>query len=315
MSTVLVGVDGSERSVDAIALARDLAGDAAGRILLAAAVRYPAIALVGEAAVEAAGIPAEAEREAEQMLAGKLALLADVEAEVRGITRLFVSPPQLLQSLAEEEQADLVVVGSTHVGRAGRAFPGSTGERLLHGAPCPVAIAPTGYRDREDGSPQRIGVAYDGSDESRAALQAALMAALRFGAELQVIAVLDVMGFGAPALMGGPGYDRTRSDLEAGARERLDAVVAELPPTVHPTGRLLAGDPAEQLAEQSGALDLLFTGSRRYGPLRAVLLGGVTGRLMQHAACPVIVTPRGVDRPLAGLLSSPPTAPHTRRSP
>jgi hypothetical protein len=35
--------------------------------------------------------------------------------------------------------------GATHVGRAGRVLPGSTVERLLHGSPCPVAVAPKGY--------------------------------------------------------------------------------------------------------------------------------------------------------------------------
>ena len=43
--------------------------------------------------------------------------------------------------------AALIVVGSTHTGRAGRVLPGSTGERLLHGSPCAVAVVPTDYRD------------------------------------------------------------------------------------------------------------------------------------------------------------------------
>jgi nucleotide-binding universal stress UspA family protein len=76
-----------------------------------------------------------------------------------------------------------------------------------------------------------------------------------------------------------------------------------LPPGIHPTGSLLEGEPAQCLAEHSHALDLLLTGSRRYGPLRAVLLGGVSGRIIRHAACPVLITPRGVERPLSRLLA------------
>jgi hypothetical protein len=59
-------------------------------------------------------------------------------------------------------------------------------------------------------------------------------------------------------------------------------VVAELPAKIHPTGQLLAGDPAERLAAHSEALELIIAGSRRYGPLRAVLLGGVSGRLIRR---------------------------------
>ena len=52
------------------------------------------------------------------------------------------------------------------------------------------------------------------------------------------------------------------------------------------------GHPVKILAEQSEELDLLFVGSRGYGPLRAVIVGGVAGRLVREAACPVIVLPR-----------------------
>ena len=45
-------------------------------------------------------------------------------------------------------------------------------------------------------------------------------------------------------------------------------------------------------------------GSRGYGPLRAVLLGSVSGRLVREAACPVIVVPRGVEAPLEELFAA-----------
>jgi nucleotide-binding universal stress UspA family protein len=41
-------------------------------------------------------------------------------------------------------------------------------------------------------------------------------------------------------------------------------------------------------------LDLLVCGSRGYGQVRAVLLGGVSRRVITEAHCPVIVLPRGV---------------------
>ncbi len=41
------------------------------------------------------------------------------------------------------------------------------------------------------------------------------------------------------------------------------------------------------------AVDVLFCGSRGYGPARRVLLGGVSSRLVRQARSPVIVVPRG----------------------
>jgi nucleotide-binding universal stress UspA family protein len=43
-------------------------------------------------------------------------------------------------------------------------------------------------------------------------------------------------------------------------------------------------------------IDLLVCGSRGYGPVRRVLLGGVSSRLIRRAACPVVVVPRCADQ-------------------
>ena len=50
------------------------------------------------------------------------------------------------------------------------------------------------------------------------------------------------------------------------------------------------------LEQFSNDVDLLVCGSRGYGPLGSVLLGGVSRRLVHRAACPVIVVPRGTER-------------------
>jgi hypothetical protein len=45
-------------------------------------------------------------------------------------------------------------------------------------------------------------------------------------------------------------------------------------------------------------------GSRRYGPLRSVLMGGVSGPLVEHAHCPVLIVPRGVSESAPGTAMS-----------
>jgi hypothetical protein len=63
-------------------------------------------------------------------------------------------------------------------------------------------------------------------------------------------------------------------------------------------------DPADVLIRVSENLDLLICGSRGYGPLPAVLLGGVSRRLTAEARCSVIVLPRGVKASLDALMEA-----------
>src|SRR3954447_22685724 len=100
-------------------------------------------------------------------------------------------------------------------------------------------------------------------------------------------------------MVGNTGTAAVRRDLEAHFQTVLDDAVASLPADVPAEAVRLAGSPADALADYSEAIDLLVTGSRGYGPLHAVLAGGVAGRLVRLAQCPLIVVPRGVEFPLA----------------
>jgi nucleotide-binding universal stress UspA family protein len=55
--------------------------------------------------------------------------------------------------------------------------------------------------------------------------------------------------------------------------------------------RILAGDVDGTLAEID-EVDVLFCGSRGYGPARRVLLGGVSSKLLRRARRPIVVVPR-----------------------
>ena len=104
--------------------------------------------------------------------------------------------------------------------------------------------------------------------------------------------------------MGGAVYVTPQEELDQYVQDDLDAVIAGLPDDIKADSVRLAGDPADQLGERSESLDLMLAGSRGYGPLRSVLVGGVSGRLMHTVHCPVIIVPRGVQTPLAMLFPS-----------
>jgi len=79
------------------------------------------------------------------------------------------------------------VVGSTHRGSVGRVFPGSTAERLLVDAPCPIAIAPRGFAERARASIATIGVGMDDTRSGEAALEEARKLAAHLSATLEIL--------------------------------------------------------------------------------------------------------------------------------
>jgi nucleotide-binding universal stress UspA family protein len=297
VSTILIGVDASERSEDAIAFARRLADASGAHLVLANAYPY------SDSPSRASNATyREVLRDESLETVRAMRDLLEGFPENRSTIKITAnpSPAHALHTMADVEDAALLVLGSTHTGSAGRVLPGSTAERLIHGSPCAVAVVPTGYRKHVEPI-RRVGVAYNNSPEARAAVFAAAQLARGFDAELVVIGVADPRSYTAPALMGGPSWESTRNDLNRHVQESLDALIAELPTGVTATTKRLTGDPADLLPDYSAHVDVLVTGSRGYGPLRSVLAGGVSGRVLRSAHCPVIIVPRGVETGLGSL--------------
>jgi nucleotide-binding universal stress UspA family protein len=301
VSTIVIGVDASERSEDAIAFGRRLADAASATAIVACAFPYH----------DTPGKPAIDERRdalRDEALETAHAMCDRLGApEERTSVRVMAnpSPAHALHDLAEAERASLVVVGSTHRGGIGRVLPGSTAERLMHGAPCSLAVVPLGYREHADKPIRKIGVAYDGSTDAAAAVNAAVDLARAFDAEIEVVGVASADMYATPALMAAPSVVVLLDDIERHIKESIDEVVAKMPEGVKASGVVLrGGDAAQQIAERSSDYDILVCGSRGYGPLRSVLVGGVSGRLVRNSQCPVIVVPRGVEAPLQTLFDS-----------
>ena len=284
--TVIIGYDEPGRGDEALALAALLRDPRGGTLLLASAYPLAPAMMVGGFVV-----PEEIEAlrdETKAMLAAaRDTLPAKDRTRIRAVAS--ASPPRVLTELAEAEHADLVVVGSSHHGTIGRVLLGTTAERLLHGAPCAVAVAPRGYR----GGPIRhIGVAYDGSPEAEAALQAAEALALELRAALTVYCAVEPMPPSSAMIAAGTGAEWPSRTATDHARHLLWAVTDNAPEGLEPETLLLHGEPAPEIAARAhGVIDLLFTGSRGYGPLRRALLGSVSGALVRDAGCPVVVTP------------------------
>jgi len=285
MTKVLIAVDGSERSEDAVAFGRVLALAAAAPVILATADRSDPLRPGAHAH------DAFLREEANAKLVRLAAALDDVDAvELRPLVT-NTSAAQALQDLAEREGAGIIVVGSSHTGRLGRVLPGSTAERLLHGAPCPVAVVPLGYRTHATLAHPVVGCAYRSTEDGAAALGAAEELALALSGSLRVMQIIEplarIYDSGEMPLNFPEISASIYADTERGLMERA----ARLSSKLESEATLHSGKPVEVLIGLSETVDILVMGSRGYGAFKAVLLGGVSGQVIRSAACPVIVVP------------------------
>jgi nucleotide-binding universal stress UspA family protein len=265
---LVVGIDGFERSLDALALAARLA-DPGQQVLLIHVRRN-----------DRSSNPTALEEFLDPATAREMRVVSDS------------SPARGLQAIAEEIGASLIVVGSSHRSGIGRVFVGSVAETLLAGAPVPVAVAPHGYAGA-DNRLATVGCGFDGSPESEEALAWAAALARRRRARLQALAVHRRIAFGAISTTGAFGYGSANDALRDELEQRMLAALAALTGGSEADGRVLEGDAANELAAASVDLDLLVLGSRGYGSVRSALLGSVSRELVRSAACPVVVLPAG----------------------
>ena len=189
---ILVGVDGSERSVDALAFGRLLA-ERAGASLSVGCV-YGAAHAFGPLGSEAEACAAirDVSRRAAWPDEHRNRLMRD-------------SPAAGLRRLIGEEAAEIVVVGSSHRSGVGRVLPRERSTNYSTGLLAPSRWRRTDSPLQRDAGLRVTGVGFDGSDESRAALATAESLALTAGGAVRVFCVLPE---GAPHSLGANGLGR-----------------------------------------------------------------------------------------------------------
>jgi nucleotide-binding universal stress UspA family protein len=272
---VLVGVDGRPNGRDAIALA-SLLTDPDGKLTLAhvhSGDLRPSHAI-------APGLVRE-EREASHKLLEAERAAADVKADL--VSVVSMSPGRGLHEQAEEQNADVIVVGSCSHGAFGRAMLGDDTRDALNGAPCAVAVAARGYADHPT-SIAKVGVAYNASPESKAALTIAQELAAPTSATVHALEVVSIPTYAYTGLMTPPIGESIEVMIQE-ANGRME----ELPGV---EGRAVYGLAGEELAAFGDQVDILVVGSRGYGPVKRLVLGSTADYLERHARCSLLVLPR-----------------------
>ncbi|MFE8991414.1 universal stress protein [Streptomyces collinus] len=293
---VVVGVDGSASSLDAVGAASH-----------EAAIRGAELRLVHAFGRSSSHLPAggppwnPAGSGVRELLDGTLAAAerrARAVAPQVGISRdVTVGEPLVVLEIASRT-ASLVVVGSRGLGAFSSLLLGSTSGHLAAHGRCPVLVV----RGRQNRSGPVL-LAVDDSPASEEAVRFAFTEASLRGADL---AALHVCRTGSADVYDGPAdppfvtYDETH--LREHAERVLDAALAG-PRASHPdvpvVRKPVAGRVRHTLIDASADAQLLVVGARGRGGFRGLLLGSVSQAVLHHAQCPVAVVRHRGEGPAA----------------
>lgn len=134
--------------------------------------------------------------------------------------------------------------------------------------------------------PPRVVVGVDGSEQSKQALRWAAHFAASAGAYIDAVTAWQYPGaFGWSAV---PVDWDPRQDMGKTLTEAVDQVFgAQRPKDIRL--RVLEGNAAKVLLDESRGALMLVVGSRGHGGFAGLLLGSVSANLAEHATCPVLV--------------------------
>ena len=282
---VLVGVDGSEDGLRAVAYAVRTARARDIDLLLVHAVDDAVLAgtwgvVYDPSSLETAAgeVLTEASRHATEV-----GMAADrIHTEV-----VLGNAAAVLAKLSKD--AVLLVIGRRAISGLERMFVGSTSVSLASTAACPVVVISNATNPQMTGTHGVVAVGIECDKHSTRTLREAFQEAQRRGVK---VLALTVQANVPPGMFGG--Y-RLTHDAEAEMKRAAEVQLADLVgrvagdfPDVPHDLRVTLGHPVEQLIATSAEADLLVLGMRPPSVI-GFSIGGVTRAVLAHAKSPLLI--------------------------
>ncbi len=202
-------------------------------------------------------------------------------------------PSRLINRAAEELGADLVTLGAYGSSGLSEVLLGSTAQRVVQGAPCPVlTVHPAPPRADAPKRMRHILAPVDFSFCSLDALDYAAQLATQFGAMLTVLHVVEPVLFEC---------ERAADSLAVASHqpERAAALLADLCHELQGQGIAVetaidGGNTAEAILTETNrrGCDLVVMGTRGRRGLTSLIGGSVAERVLRQATVPVLTVKR-----------------------
>ncbi|HEX2783824.1 MAG TPA: universal stress protein [Ilumatobacteraceae bacterium] len=285
--SVVVGVDGSEGSFEALIWATHHAWRTELPLKIVTVTEIPAV-------YTAAGVPAlplgsTFDDLVRQGLDINNRAIDDANAFDLGIqvsgTAVVGTP--VVNLVEATPPGDVLVVSATSQKGRMTDVLGSVATGVVHRGHGPVVVVhgPVAY----DAPLNRIVVGIDGHDESKTALQWACELAAQTGAAVELVHAWEYPYRTKDAVFGSP-----QAEMQRDATALADSVVAGLSEehqaTIEATN-VVEGITSDVLIDAAKNADLVVVGSRGRGGLRSLLLGSVSRKVVQHSPSTVAVIP------------------------
>jgi nucleotide-binding universal stress UspA family protein len=280
---VVVGIDGSARSLEAVDLA---AREAALRDLPLRVVYgyvWPYIG-VPPSASPVSLLEGDLQQDAEQIAQEGAARARSAEPSV-DVEAAAVSGPPTAVLLDESRRAALVVVGDRGLGGFTGLLAGSVAVQLAAHATCPVLVA----RGRPDPTGDVL-LGVDGSTASDPVVGFAFEEAALRGTGLTALHAWTGPVRAKPGDMLPMVYDV--AEVEAEEERVLAEALAgwhDKYSDVPVRRRLVYGHARQSLIEATDRAQLAVVGSRGRGGFTGLLLGSVSQAVLHHSACPIAI--------------------------
>jgi nucleotide-binding universal stress UspA family protein len=290
---VLAATDFSATADAALDWAVELARQQGARVELVHAVTVPP-SMPGFAPTTGLDFEADLRRGAETRLAETAARVREKGIEVATFLAPG-TPSQVIVDRAEALAAKAIVIGTRGLTGLRHLLLGSTTQRVVHGARCPVLTVHPGDLGKHRAI-RTILVPTDFSRDADLAIRTAheLLASLEHDARLILLHAfnlpIEYTAYGPIPIsityLQDTGLEAERRLYEAAQALQREGL------TIETISR--EGDPAHVIAEEAekrGA-DLIAMGTRGQSGLRHLLLGSTAERVVEYAPCPVMTIRR-----------------------
>ena len=281
---IILAVDGSDNSYEAVHIMKYLARAEQLTLLHALDVSRPAYPeMLPEVAEEIYKTLEQSMKEDGERLLKRVESLLPLHAGPTTKQLRIGSPAKTILSMAEEQKADLIVMGARGLGPIKERLLGSVSHRILTLAPCSTLIV-----NGPVTPVKQILLPLEGPSDAEAAVRFLRLKPFHEAVELTLMTVLP---WTEPPWPSGAASESAATEMLEKQSEYIESIAERLRAIGYQAhGVAVVGTPATMILQQATTLrsDLILMGTKGRQGITRFVLGSVSHAVLHKTPCPVL---------------------------